>query len=210
MRKFILASVLAAAAILPQASQSAPQLANDDSVGDRVVAVSLHDKQPNRRIKLGVNKAVIIQLDTDARDVLVSNPKLVDAVIRSPRRIFLLGMASGTTNAFFFDGQGHQILTVEIAVQRDLSDLSALIHASLPDSDIHVTGANDGVVLTGTVTSAQDAVRAQELANRFVDDDKKVVNMIAVKAHEQVMLKVRVAEMSSHRVQASSASMYPA
>ncbi|HEY1709401.1 MAG TPA: type II and III secretion system protein family protein [Rhizomicrobium sp.] len=196
MRKFILAGVLAAAAILPQASQSAPQPSSDDSVGDRVVAVSAHDRQPNRRIKLGVNKAVIVQLDTDARDVLVSNPKIVDAVIRSPRRIFLLGMASGTTNAFFFDGQGHQVLSVEISVQRDLSDLSALIHASLPDTDVHVTGANDGVVLTGTVSSAQDATRAQELANRFVDDEKKVVNMIAVKAHDQVMIKVRVAEMS--------------
>ena len=42
---------------------------------------------------------------------------------------------------------------------------------------------------------ARDA-RAQDIANRFVDDDKKVVNMIGVKAHEQVMLKVRVAEMT--------------
>ncbi|HEX2593203.1 MAG TPA: type II and III secretion system protein family protein, partial [Rhizomicrobium sp.] len=112
------------------------------------------------------------------------------------RRIFLLGMQSGTTNAFFFDGQGRQVLAIEIAVQRDLSDLSSLIRQSLPDTDIHVTGANDGVVLTGTVSSAQDAARAQEIANRFVDDDKKVVNMISIKAHEQVMLKVRVAEMT--------------
>lgn len=196
MRKVILASMLVTAVFLPLAGSSASPARSDDSVGERVVAVSLHDGQPNRRIKLGLNKAVIVQLDADARDVLVSNPKIVDAVIRTPRRIFLLGMQSGNTNAFFFDGQGRQILSIEIAVQRDLSDLSGLIHSTLPDSSIHVTGANDGVVLTGTVASAQDAARAQDIANRFVDDDKKVVNMIGVKAHEQVMLKVRVAEMT--------------
>ncbi len=196
MRKVILASVLAVIALLPQTGSAAPRASNDDSVGDRTMAVSVRDGQPNRRIKLGLNKGVIVQLDTDARDVLVSNPKVVDAVVRSPRRIFLLGMSAGTTNAFFFDGQGRQILSIEISVQRDLSDLSALIHSSLPNSNIHVTGANDGVVLTGSVGSAEEASRAQDIANRFVDDDKKVVNMIAVKAHEQVMLKVRVAEMT--------------
>lgn len=196
MRKVILASMLFAATLLPLAAEGAPRTQGNDSVGDRVVAVSVRDNQPNRRIKLGLNKAVIIQLDADARDVLVSNPKVVDAVIRSPRRIFLLGMSAGTTNAFFFDGQGRQILSIEIGVQRDLSDLSELIHSSLPDTSIHVTGANDGVVLTGTVSNPQDAARAQDIANRFVDDDKKVVNMIAIKAHEQVMLRVRVAEMT--------------
>src|SRR5690349_16710676 len=133
MRNVILATVLVAA-LLPLAGSSASPVRSDDSVGERVVAVSLHDGQPNRRIKLGLNKAVIVQLDADARDVLVSNPKIVDAVIRSPRRIFLLGMQSGTTNAFFFDGQGRQVLSIEIAVQRDLSDLSGLIHSTLPDS----------------------------------------------------------------------------
>jgi len=196
MRKVILASMLAAIALLPQSGQGAPRGSDDDSVGDRTMKVSIRDGQPNRRIKLGLNKGVIVQLDTDARDVLVSNPKVVDAVVRSPRRIFLLGMAPGTTNAFFFDAQGRQILSIEISVQRDLSDLSSLIHSSLPNTNIHVTGANDGVVLTGTVSSAAEAAKAQDIANRFVDDDKKVVNMIAVKAHEQVMLKVRVAEMT--------------
>src|SRR6185312_8447243 len=151
MRKVILASVLAAVALLPQAGRTAPPVRSDDHVGDRVLAVSVRDGQPNRQIKLGLNKAVIVQLDAEARDVLVSNPKIVDAVIRSPHRIFLLGMQAGTTNAFFFDGQGRQILSIEIAVSRDLSDLSSLIHATLPDSNIHVAGANDGVVLTGTV-----------------------------------------------------------
>jgi pilus assembly protein CpaC len=188
--------MLAAFSLLPQAGVAAPPARDDDRVGDRIITVSSRTGQSNRQIKLGLNKGVIVQLDTDARDVLVSNPKVVDAVVRSPRRIFLLGVSSGTTNAFIFDGAGRQILSVEIAVQRDLSDLSALIHSTLPDSNIHVTSANDGLVLTGTVADPQDAARAQDIANRFVDDDKKVVNMIAVKAHEQVMLKVRVAEMT--------------
>ncbi len=66
---------------------------------------------------LSLDKAAVVQLDDDARDVLVSNPDLVDAVVRTPRRIFLLASKMGQTNAFFFDAQGKQILP-SISVSR--------------------------------------------------------------------------------------------
>src|SRR5206468_7117588 len=60
---------------------------------------------------------------------------------------------------------------------------------------VHVSAMNDNVVLNGTVNSAQEAARAQDLAASFAGDPKKVVNMLKVQGNEQVMLKVRVAEM---------------
>jgi pilus assembly protein CpaC len=136
-----------------------------------------------------------VQLDADARDVLVSNPEIVDAVVRTPRRIFLLAQKTGQTNAFFFDGAGHQILSLDIRVEKDTGDLGAMIHANIPGSNIKVSGLNDNVVLTGTVGSAQDSTRAQDLAARFAGDPAKVVNMLSIGGGEQVMLKVRIAEM---------------
>jgi pilus assembly protein CpaC len=165
-------------------------------VPQKVLNVSTHGNGPvSRRITLALDKAALVQLDSDARDVLVSNPEIVDAVVRSPRRIFLLAQKTGQTNAFFFDGAGHQILSMDIRVERDVTDLGSLMHASFPGSAIRVAAMNDNVVLNGTVGSAQESARAQDLATSFAGDPKKVVNMLKINSDEQVMLKVRVAEM---------------
>ncbi len=155
----------------------------------------MHGAAQAQHITLGLDKAALVQLDADARDVLVSNPSIVDAVVRSPRRIFLLAQKTGQTNAFFFDAAGHQILSIDIRVERDVTDLSTMIHNDLPTSNIHVAALNDNVVLTGTVDNAGDSNRAQDLAARFVSDPTKVANLVKISTNEQVMLKVRIAEV---------------
>lgn len=171
--------------------------ARSAGAGPRVITVSaLGSGTAHERITLALDKAAIVQLDTDARDVLVSNPDIVDAVVRTPRRVFLLAQKIGQTNAFFFDRSGRQLLSIDIRVERDVTDLSDMLHANMAGSAIHVAALNDNVVLTGSVASAQDSARAQELAGRFVGDANKVVNMLKTDAGEQVMLKVRVAEVA--------------
>jgi pilus assembly protein CpaC len=162
----------------------------------KLVTVSTRGNGPVREhITLALNKAAIVQLDADARDVLVSNPQIVDAVVRTPRRIFLLGQKTGQTNAFFFDAAGHQILSIDIRVERDVTDLAAMIRADLPDSSIHVAALNDNIVLTGTARNATASAHAEDLAARFVGDPKKVANLLTIANNEQVMLKVRIAEV---------------
>ncbi len=195
MSKRFLFAALTAAILCCGAADSFAGGANEES-GARVINVSVHDSaRASRRIVLGLNKATVVQLDADARDVLVSNPDIVDAVVRTPRRIFLLAQKTGQTNAFFFDAAGKQILSLDIRVEKDTGDLGAMMHANIPGSEVKVSGLNDNVVLTGTVSSAQDSTRAQDLAARFAGDPTKVVNMLSVGNSEQVMLKVRVAEM---------------
>ncbi|MGN6147522.1 MAG: type II and III secretion system protein family protein [Rhizomicrobium sp.] len=161
-----------------------------------MINVATHSgSAPQQHITLGLDKAALVQLDTDARDVLVSNPAVVDAVVRTPRRIFLLAQKTGQTNAFFFDGAGHQILTIDIRVERDVTDLATMIHNDMPNSNIRVAALNDNVVLTGMVQSTGDSQRAQDLAGRFVGDPNKVANLLKIDTSQQVMLKVRVAEM---------------
>src|ERR1700678_959823 len=201
MRNLFLAALAAGTLAFAQPCVAGPQLRVDaDSAGTREITVASRACQ-RERITLALGKAAVVKLDTDARDVLVSDPAVVDAVVRTPRRIFLLAQKIGQTNAFFFDGAGHQILTVDIRVERDTTDLMNAIHANFPDSNVHVSGLNDNLVLTGTVASAQDSARAQDLAAQFVRepgkqiDPTKVVNMLKIGGHEQVLLKVRVAEM---------------
>jgi pilus assembly protein CpaC len=190
MRKIFIGLALIAFGALSAGAAPAPS--DSDA---RVITISAKGGTVSKRLTLPLNKAAVVQLDVDARDVLVSSPDIVDAVVRSPRRIFLIAQKTGQTNAFFFDGAGHQIASIEIRVERDVADLSAMIRAAMPDANVKVAALNDNVVLSGTVTSAQESARAQDMASRFAGDPNKVVNMLRVPGSEQVMIRVRIAEM---------------
>jgi pilus assembly protein CpaC len=184
------------AVLAPPAALAAPARSVSDETNAKVMTISTRDASNHQRLTLALNKAAVVQLDQDARDVMVSNPDMVDAVVRTPRRIFLVANKVGQTNALFFDGQGKQILSLDIRVEKDTVDLASLMKASLPNSAIQVQALNDNVVLTGSVSSALEATRAADLAARFTGDPKKVVNMIGIGGGQQVMLKVRIAEMN--------------
>jgi pilus assembly protein CpaC len=191
----VLFVTLAFALAAPLAGAHAATKPVPDESDARVLNISTREGAVHQRLTLSLDKAAVVQLDTDARDVLVSNPELVDAVVRTPRRIFLLATKVGQTNAFFFDAGGKQILALDIRVEKDVVDLAGLMKSSLPNSAIQVQALNDNVVLTGTVASALESTRAADLAARFTGDPKKVVNMLSVAGGAQVMLKVRIAEM---------------
>jgi pilus assembly protein CpaC len=148
-----------------------------------------------RFVALGVGKSIVVDLSRDVRDVLVSNPKIANAVIRSSRRAYLIGGEVGQTNIYFFDGEGRQIAGFDIAVTRDLNGVRAALRQMLPGADVHIEGVGDGVVLSGSVASPVDSQRATDIAARLVGDPTKVVNSLTIAGRDQVMLKVTVAEV---------------
>ncbi|UCI31573.1 type II and III secretion system protein family protein [Mesorhizobium sp. B4-1-4] len=121
-----------------------------------------------QRVKLGLNKSVVIDLPSDAYDILVANPTVADAVTRTARRIYLFGKAVGETNIFVFGPNGEQIASLDLAVERDVAGLEDYIKRFLPTSAIKVELLNDNVILTGTVDTPLDAKRAVDLATIFV------------------------------------------
>jgi len=149
----------------------------------------------SRAITLGIGKSVAIDLPTDIKDVLVADPKVANAVVRSSRRAYMIGVTVGQTNIFFFDADGKQIAGFDIAVTRDLNGVRAALKQSMPDSDIRVEGVGDGVVLSGSASTPAESQHAYDVAARLVGDANKVVNSIAVRGRDQVMLKVTVAEV---------------
>lgn len=122
----------------------------------------------SQRIKLGLNKSVVIDLPADAYDILVANPAVADAVTRTARRIYLFGKSVGETNIFVFGANGEQIVSLDLAVERDVAGLEDYLKRFIPNSDIDVELLNDNVVLTGTVETPLDAQRAARLAQVFV------------------------------------------
>jgi len=149
----------------------------------------------SRFVPLGVGKSVVIELPRDIKDVLVADPTTANAVIRTSRRAYIIGVKVGQTNVFFFDADGQQIGGLDIAVTRNLNGLRAAIKQALPQADIQVEGLGEGLVLYGNVSSPLEAQTAFDIAARLVDDGKRVVNSITVHGRDQVMLKVTVAEM---------------
>ena len=138
---------------------------------------------------------MVVDLPRDIRDVLVADPKIANAVVRSSRRAYIIGTAVGQTNVFFFDTDGKQIGGFDIAVTRDLNGIRAAIRQVLPDADITVEGIGDGVMLAGSASSPIEAQQAYDIAVRLAGDGSKVVNAIMVRGRDQIMLKVTVAEV---------------
>src|SRR6201997_1945968 len=170
-----------------------PAVAADYRPAQQVAA----DGQMNARfLSLGVGKSVVVDLPRDIKDVLVADPKIANAVVRSAQRAYIIGAAVGQTNIVFFDSAGQQIAAYDIAVKRDLNGARAAFKQILPNADIQIDGLGDGVVLTGSVTSPIEAQQAQDLAARLVGGGDKVVNSITVRGRDQVMLKVTVAEVA--------------
>jgi pilus assembly protein CpaC len=160
------------------------------------VAPIAADGQMNARfLALGIGKSVVIDLPRDIKDVLVADPKIANAVVRSAQRAYIIGAAVGQTNIVFFDSAGQQIAAYDIAVKRDLNGVRAALKQSLPNADIQIEGVGDGVMLSGSVSSPIEAQQAGDLAARLVGSADKVVNSIAVRGRDQVMLKVTVAEV---------------
>jgi pilus assembly protein CpaC len=146
-------------------------------------------------VSLPRGKSAIIDLPVDARDVLVTNPQVADAVLRSPRRIYVMGLAPGVTDAAFFDGAGHRILALNIRVDQDFSAVAQTINQLMPDAHVRVSAVNTSLVLTGDVRDLAAADKAVQIAQQFTTRPEQVVNMLAIDGKEQVMLKVRIVEM---------------
>jgi pilus assembly protein CpaC len=146
-----------------------------------------------RFLSLGVGKSVVVDLPSDIKDVLVADPKIANAVVRSAQRAYIIGAAIGQTNIVFFDASGQQLAAYDIAVTRDLNGVRAALRQSVPG--VQIEGVGDGIVLTGSVASPVEAQQASDLAGRLVGGADKVVNSIVVRGRDQVMLKVTVAEV---------------
>jgi pilus assembly protein CpaC len=188
------AAALASAALLLSGAQAWAQAPN-------TVRIELGGHAPaSRALSLPKGKSAIINLPVDARDVLVSNPKVADAVLGTPRRIYVVGVSSGQTDAVFFDAAGRQILSLDIRVDQPVSAIEQTIRTVAPDANVKVEAVNDSLVLTGTVADAAESDRIQRIAASFVGKPEMVINTLSIRGPEQVMLKVRVMEMQRNLI----------
>lgn len=205
-----------------QMQRAVDQVYGDAADSDNQSFIRVQDTGGSIRksVKIGLGKSILLEFPRPVRDVMVSNPAVIDAIVLSSNRVFLLSKGGiGEANAFFFDTSGKQFATMEIYVQRETAGLEGLLNRIIVGGQIKVEMLNQTVILTGTVKSPIDSTRAGDIAAQFISqqltsvslDAKEgvmlaqgqtnqikdsVINMLTVEAEEQVMLKVTVAEVN--------------
>jgi len=176
-----------------------------------------------QRFTMAVGKSIIVNLPSDAAEVFVGRPEVANAVVRSPRRLYIMAMSKGPTTIFALDKDGRQIATLEINVNgRDIGELDGILKTVMPGNDIRVQAVDDSVILTGTVASAVDAQRALDIATAFTGYTAvgasggassagggssisfagnpivvpgQIINSLVIRGQDQVTLKVQIVEI---------------
>lgn len=152
------------------------------------------------RMYIPLNKVLQVDLPTRPADVVIGRRSVADVEVsgrpqENNERVSIRAEGIGTTNILFLDGRGQLIQQLEIHVTVDPSGVQTAIGDLLPTEPISVTAHRDSIFLSGGVRSATAATQAVNIANRFVDEDVNVVNMIRILGSQQVVIQVRVAEM---------------
>ena len=162
-------------------------------------AVAMGSTAP-QMINLPRGTSFAVDLPADARDVIVSNPQVAEAMLHSPRRITVIGLQPGETDAVFLDAAGRTILTLRVRVDAGTSALQDTLARVLPGAMVRAEAVNDSIILTGSVLSPAQSTQAQTIARAFVSAPEKVLNMLNVAGSDQVMVKARVVEVQRSAV----------
>ncbi|WP_170398943.1 type II and III secretion system protein family protein [Ruegeria arenilitoris] len=152
-----------------------------------------------------MNRAIVVESEEPFAELSIANAGIADISSLSDRTIYVLGKAPGLTTLTLFDGAGNLLANVRVRVSPDVSEFKERLLQILPGEPIEVRTANDGIVLSGTVSSGAKLARALELAERYAPE--RVSNLMSVGGVQQVMLKVRFAEMNRSVAKSLTASL---
>ena len=154
-----------------------------------------------RRIDLSIGRSLVVDLPRDAKEVFVANPKVANAVVRSTRKLFLIGIENGATSIFVMDADGRQIAALEVSVGRDLNVLRQTLRTALPNARIGGQAGRRFDPDDRRRRVSREAQQAIDIANAFVGVSGglfsaakgAVINSVTIRGKDQVMLRVTVA-----------------
>jgi pilus assembly protein CpaC len=161
--------------------------------------------QASGALNVPMNRAVVVESDVPFAELSIANPGIADISTLSDRSIYVLGKAPGRTTLTLLSPEGTLISNVDVQVTPDVAEFKERLQQILPGEQIEVRTANDGIVLSGMVSSTAKLDRALDLANRYAPD--RVSNLMVVGGTQQVMLKVRFAEVNRNVAKNLSSSI---
>jgi len=160
-------------------------------------------------VTLTLGKADMVSIKGEIADVLVADPSVVDVMAVKSNKLYLVGSSIGDTNIMALDADGNILRKVNIHVKMDTSKLQSMIRELYPNESIKVKALGDQLVLTGDVSTPANANKITNLVGKFAAEgngvsidqaDSLIVNMLGVRGEQQVMLKVKIVEVSRSAV----------
>jgi pilus assembly protein CpaC len=155
--------------------------------------VSVQRGASSAAVDVPVNRGIVVEVSESFVELSIANPNIADVSTLSDHSAYILGKAAGRTSLTVIGEDGRLLSNVEVRVSPDVAEFKERLAEILPRERIEIRTANDGLVLSGRVSGAQTLSRALELAERYAPG--KVTNLMSVGGTQQVMLKVRFAEM---------------
>ena len=148
-------------------------------------------------MSIPLDKVETIEVSRNISEVVIGNPDIADVIVKTQNRAYIIGRSTGDTDILFVDPEGNLISHIVVRVELDLAAASAAIAKVVDSSQIELTALNNNIMLQGVVHTAKESADAAKIASNFVDADGSttVVNMLQVIGDQQVLLKVRMAEM---------------
>ena len=156
--------------------------------------ISVGDHRSGAVMVVAVNKSQVLRLDRAFSRAMIGNPEIADVMPLTLNSVYVLGRAAGTTNLALYDRRGELIAVVDVVVGPDVQGLKRQISEVFPGETVKVGLSNDNILLEGRISSPLVAERIVALAQTYAPD--KVLNLMSVGSPQQVLLEVRVSEMS--------------
>jgi pilus assembly protein CpaC len=189
----------------PQAQQ--PQAFNPTTPA---TSAAVRDAVSGSEIDLMVGRSTVLNVGSTIARVSLTVPDIADAMVTAPQQLLVHGKQPGTISLFVWDKEG-SIKTFEVKVRRDLTSLVTQLRQLFPGEDISVLGSGKDVVISGTVSTKYVVEKAADVAGGYVEKKENVVNMLKQQegvASNQVMLRVRFAEVSRSAMQELGATFF--
>ncbi len=156
-------------------------------------------------IDVTIGKGKVFPLPAGVSDVMIANTSIAEVTPLQSGNLYIAGISAGDTNIIIIDTLGNVISQHEIHVRYDTMAIQNLVERLFPDEDVKVDAIHDQIILTGHVSSPERASKIANLVGHYVSDlqdeadatiDELVSNLMSVGGTQQVMLRVKIAEVS--------------
>jgi len=155
-------------------------------------------KRQHERLEMTVNTSRRLKLDQKIPEAQVNNPDILDLTALAPNVIQVSAKNPGVTQVNLW-GEDNKIYTVDVIVYRDVAELDMILKMQFPDANLKVVPVGSGVMIAGYVDQPDHVSLITRIAEEYYP---KVIPAMTVSGVQQILLHVRVMEVSRTKLRA--------
>jgi pilus assembly protein CpaC len=152
--------------------------------------------RPSETLNLSQGTGTLVRLSTPMSDLFIANDSVADVQVRSSNQLYIFGKARGETTVYATNKAGRVVYSANVRVGTNVGSVEEMLRMAMPEAQVQATPMNNLVLLTGTVSSPEDAAEAARLTQAYIGEGTQVVSRLRSATPLQVMLKVKIAEIN--------------